>query len=208
MRQAVPLSFSPDGTRLLVGSTVPGTQQLYELPARGGEPTQLTVEAEPVSGFFLPDGRVLVERDEGGNERTQLYVLAGGLEPLVADPRFIHRTPCAAGTVLAYATNRRNEVDFDVVARDLASGEERTWELGGHCSVEAVSPDGRLIAVDKLGERSGDNDLYVCDAVTGDVSHVTPHDEPAEFYSPVWVDGRLVLSTNDGRDTFAIACEG
>ena len=27
MRQAVPLAFSPDGARLLVGSNVPGTQQ-------------------------------------------------------------------------------------------------------------------------------------------------------------------------------------
>ena len=31
MRQAVPLSFSPDGERLLVASNLPGTHQLYEL---------------------------------------------------------------------------------------------------------------------------------------------------------------------------------
>ena len=33
MRQAVPLSFSPDGARLLVASNLPGTHQLYELPS-------------------------------------------------------------------------------------------------------------------------------------------------------------------------------
>ncbi len=99
MRQAVPLSFSPDGTRLLVASNIPGTHQLYVLPARGGELEQLTDAEEPVSGLFLPDGRVLVEMDAGGNERTQLYVLDDGeLEALVVDPRFIHRTAHVGGT--------------------------------------------------------------------------------------------------------------
>jgi dienelactone hydrolase len=209
MRQAVPLSFSPDGRSLLVGSTVPGTQQLYEVPARGGELEQLTDEPEPVSGFYLPDGRILVEVDEGGNERKQLYVLvAGVLEPLVVDPRFIHRTPHVGGSTLGYATNRRNGIDFDIVVRSLDSGEERTFELGGNCSVEAVSSDGRFVAVDRIGDRSGDNDLYLCDVETGDVRHLTPHDEPAEFTSPVWVGGALVLASNDMRDTFAIVRDG
>src|SRR5262249_30829951 len=84
MRRAVRLSSSPDGERLLVAPNVPGTDQLFVVPVGGGELRQLTDLAEPVTGEFLPDGRVLVEVDEGGNERTQLYVLAdGGLEPLV-----------------------------------------------------------------------------------------------------------------------------
>jgi len=210
MRQAVPLSFSPDGQRLLVASNVPGTHQLFVLPSRGGPLAQLTDLAEPVSGEFLGDGRVLVAIDEGGNERTQLYALdeGGALQPLVVDERFIHGSPHAHGRLLAYATNRRNGVDFDVVARDLDTGEERTFELGGYCSVEAVSPDGRWIAVDRVGDRSGDNDLLLVDLESGEVTNATPHEEPAEFYSPVWLDGRLVMSTNDGRDTFAIVSGG
>jgi dipeptidyl aminopeptidase/acylaminoacyl peptidase len=208
MRQAVPLSFSDDGSRLLVASNVPGTHQLYALPARGGELEQLTDLGEPVSGFFLPDGRVLVEIDAGGNERTQLYVLDDGeLEALVADPRFIHRTPRVGGHVLAYSTNRRNGVDFDIVARDLRSGEERVFEIGGNCSVESVSTGGARIAVERIGEQSGDNDIYICSTDTGAFEHVTPHDGAAEYYSVQWLDDRLVLSTNEGRDTFGIAVD-
>ena len=209
MRQAVPLSFSDDGTRLLVASNIPGTHQLYALPARGGELEQLTDSPEPVSGLFLPDGRVLVEIDAGGNERTQLYVLDGGkLDPLVVDPRFIHRTPQAAGDVLAYSTNRRNGVDFDVVARNLESGEERVFEIGGNCSVESVSPDGTRIAVERIGEQSGDGDIYVCNVVTGEFEHVTPHEGAAEYFSVQWLDGELVLTTNEGRDTLGITVNG
>jgi dipeptidyl aminopeptidase/acylaminoacyl peptidase len=210
MRQAVPLSFSPDGERLLVASNLPGTHQLYELPVRGGELRQLTSVAEPVEGQYLPDGRVLVEMDEGGNERTQLYILRddGSSEPLVVDPRFIHHTPHAADRTLAYATNRGNGVDFEVVARDLETGEERTFDLHGHLSVEAVSQDGRLVVAERTGARSGDNDLYLCDVETGEVTHLTPHDDAAEFYAPFWHDGRLGFSSNEGRDTFALVTEG
>jgi dipeptidyl aminopeptidase/acylaminoacyl peptidase len=202
MRQAVPLSWSPDGQRLLVSSNVPGTHQLYEWPGM----TQLTDYDEPVSGQFLPDGRVLVEIDEGGNERTQLHVLGEGL--LVSDPRFIHRTPCAVGRVLAYATNRRNGVDFDVVARDLQTGEEQIFEVEGYNSVAGVSREARYIAVERTGERSGDNDLLLCDRETGEVTLLTSHDEPAEFVSPVWTDDGIVLATNHRRDTFAIVRDG
>jgi Tol biopolymer transport system component len=97
LRQAWPLSFSADGSTLLVSSDLPGTRQLFLLPARGGEPTQVTSFAEPVEGQLLPDGRILLAMDEGGNERTQLYLLdarpGAEPEPLVVDPRFIHGTP-------------------------------------------------------------------------------------------------------------------
>jgi dipeptidyl aminopeptidase/acylaminoacyl peptidase len=209
MRQAVPLVFSNDGARLLVASNIPGTHQLYLLRSRGGELEQLTDFAEPVSGLFLPDGCVLVEIDAGGNERTQLYVLKdGGLDELVVDPRFIHRTPRVGGNLLAYSTNRRNGVDFDIAVRDLRSGEESVFEIGGNCSVESVSPDGLKVAVERIGEEAGDGDIFICDTQTGGVEHVTPHEGAAEYFSVQWLGNRMVLATNEGRDTFAIVVDG
>ena len=202
MRQAVPVSWSPDGTRLLVRSDLPGTQQLFVWPGM----EQLTSYDDPVAGSFLPDGRVLVEVDEDGNERTQLHVVGEG--SLVADPRYIHRTPVARENVLAYATNRRNEVDFDVVALDLETGEEQVFELDGHNEVVAVSPDARWIAVDRTGASSGDNDLLLCDVTTGEVSLLTPHDDPAEYHAPVWTDAGIAYATNEGRDTLAVVRDG
>jgi dienelactone hydrolase len=162
---------------------------------------QLTHDEEAVAGLFLPDGRVLVARDAGGNERTQLFV---GEIPLVVDERYKHDTPHAAGRTLAYATNRRNGIDFDVVARDLESGEELTFEIGGYVAVLAISPDGRRIVAERLGARSGDNDLYLCDVGTGEVTHLTPHDDPAEYVTPCFRGDELVWATNMGRDTLAV----
>src|SRR5512141_1688145 len=187
MRQAAPLSFSEDGSRLLVGSDLPGTRQLYAIPARGGELQQLTCFDEPVTGQFLRDGRILLEMDAGGNERTQLYLLAAeaGASPdaLVVDERYIHSSPHVGreGTLLAYATNRRNGTDFDIVARDLRTGEEQSFELGGWCDVVAISPDGRQIVAERLGERTGDSDLFLLDVATGEGAHATPHEGDAEY---------------------------
>ena len=135
MRQAVPLSFSPDGSELLVSSDVPGSDQLFVWPGM----RQVTFDEGKVTGQFLPDGRILVERDEGGNERVQLYV---GDEPLIVDPRYKHETPHAAGRTLAYATTRRNGVDFDIVARDLESGEERTSSSAATSASRRSRPTG------------------------------------------------------------------
>ncbi len=212
MRQALPLSFSADGSALLVASNVPGTQQLYVVPSRGGELRQLTDFPEPVSGQFLPDGRILLEMDERGNERTQLYLLdaepGAEPEPLVVDPRFMHATAHVGrdGTLLAYATNRRNGRDFDVVARTLPDGEERSFEPGGWCGVGSISPDGRWIAVGRVADRAGDNDLYLWEIDTGEVVHASPHDEEAEYFEPVWLadSSGFLAATNEDRDTFAI----
>ena len=197
-RHASPLSFSPDGGELLVASDLSGSNQLFVVPGM----RQLTHDEEAVTGQFLPDGRVLVERTSGGNERTQLYV---DDEPLVVDERYKHDTPHSAGRTLAYATNRRNEVDFDVVARDLESGEERTFEFEGYVWVAAISGDGRRIVVDRAGARSGDNDLFLCDVDSGEVTHLTPHDEPAEYATPFFHGDELMWATNEGRDTFTVA---
>ena len=207
LRQAYPLSWSSDGSWLLVASDLSGTRQLYSLPvtaAAGLE--QLTNYAEPVEGQLLPDDRLLLEIDEGGNERTQLY-LDG--EPLVVDPRFIHRSPHVSrdGTLLAYATNRRNGLDFDIVVRRLESGEERTFELGGLCAAGDISPDGRWAVAGQYGELSGDSNLFLLGIESGEVVHVTPHEGQAEYMSPVWLpdSSGFVCATNEGRDTFAVS---
>ena len=148
----------------------------------------------------------MLEIDEGGNERTQLY-LDG--EPLVVDPRYIHSSPHVSrdGTLLAYSTNRRNGLDFDVVVRRLSDGRERSFELGGWCAPAEVSPDGRWVVAGQLGELSGDSNLFLLGTESGETVHITPHDGAAEYLTPVWsADGSfLYAATNEGRDTFAIS---
>lgn len=216
MRTAAPVDFSADGSVVLVSSDLGGTAQLYLQSLDGGELAQLTDEPEPVAGFFLPgSGRVLLQMDERGNELHQLYLLDADTdgakpEPLVVEPEFFHRTPSASrdGRLLAYATNRRNGVDWDVVVRDLACGEERlVFSEGGWCQVGGFSPDGSLLAVLKLTLRTGDNDLYLVDVATGESFSAVPHEDDSEVGPPAWFPSgdAFFFATSVGRDTVGIA---
>ena len=71
----------------------------------------------------------------------------------MVDPRLMHATAHVGrdGTLLAYATNCCNGRDFDVVARTLPRGEERSFEVGGWCGVESISLDGRWIVMGRNG---------------------------------------------------------
>jgi dipeptidyl aminopeptidase/acylaminoacyl peptidase len=215
LRVALPAGFDDPGESLLVLSNRPGTMQLYRLPRAGGELEQLTDFAEPVSGRLVPgNGRILLQMDEGGNERHQLYLLdpvsGAEPEPLVVEPEFLHRAPQLTrdGSLLAYGCNRRTGADFDVWVRDLRSGEERlVFDLGGWCDPVGFSPDGRWLGVVRLSERPGDDDLYLVSLVDGELLHVTPHDDEASFGAPAWLPGgeRFYFAASTGRDTSAIA---
>jgi dipeptidyl aminopeptidase/acylaminoacyl peptidase len=205
-RTAVPVDV--DGDTLLVRCDLPGTMQLFRLSARGGEPEQLTSFSDPVDGRFVGHGVVLVEHDDAGNEHTQLSLLhtSGDLEHLLRDPAFVHRDPRVSrdGSLLAYATNRHNGVDWVVYVRSLRDGTERSvFAEPGMSTPAGFSPDGSLLAVLHDTGRNGDNDLYLVEVSSGSVDHVSLHEDEAWFEEPVWrPDGRaFFVATNDGYDT-------
>jgi len=211
---ALPADVAVDGT-VLVRANLPGVFQLYLAPADGGELVQLTDLPEPVTGQFVSGtGRILLEMDEGGNERAQLYLLdpepGAPLEPLVVESDFLHLSPRLSrdGSLLAYACNRRNGRDLDVYVRALATGEERcAFALGGYCTVAGFSPDGRWLGVVRATDRTGDNDLHLVDLEHGESFLVAPEEEDAFFGEPAWLpDSRaFLLATNAGRDMVGIA---
>ena len=191
IRTASPSSWSPDGTKLLVSSDLPGTAQVHrldlapdvELPVAADQLTPLTRFEEPIGAGYLPahptggDGDVLLlATDVGGNERYQLFTtaddppapLAGpdDLDPLVHDPEHIHRPGGVSrdGRLLAYATNRGDGVAFDTWVRDLTTGAERcVFASGGWTGPGGFSPDARYLAVSELTTRAGDNRVHLVD---------------------------------------------
>jgi protease II len=198
--------------RLLLRSNVTGTFQLWEL--EGSELRQLTDLPEPASGRYLPGARqVVVAVDEGGNERHQLFLLdlsSGELEPVVRDPRFLHRIAGLTrdGRQLAYLTNRRNGTDMDLYVRDLASGEERlVYREGGYCQPQGFSPDGRFLTLGRPGGGPMDTELVLVDAGGSGHRVLTPHAEPADVSEPAWLadSSGFYFSTNQGGDRLRLA---
>ncbi|MHB8645342.1 MAG: TolB family protein, partial [Thermomicrobiales bacterium] len=71
------LSVSPDGTQIAFIWNKDGQFQLYVVPVAGGEPRQLTDDADAAQmPDWTPDGRsVLFRRDHDGDENTNLLLI-------------------------------------------------------------------------------------------------------------------------------------
>lgn len=222
IRSAAPAGFSPNGETLLVRSDLTGTSQLYRVARGGGELRPITDFAEPVAGIYLPDApRVLLTMDAGGNERHQIHLIdddGTNLESRVHDPAHIHRPGGSSrdGSRLAYASNRRNGVDFDVYLHDLrtpapdgGAADACVFRSGGWCQPVGFSPDGRRLAVWRMTELSGDNDVYLLDLddPNADALSVAPHAGDASVGAPRWLaDGSaFYFATDVDRDMRAIA---
>jgi dipeptidyl aminopeptidase/acylaminoacyl peptidase len=206
IRTSSPASWSPDASKLLISSDLPGSAQVHRLDLAAGQ--QLPVAAEhlvavtrfdePIGAGYLPADPgggdtdvLLLATDVGGNERYQLFTapddpaapLSGPeeLDPLVLDPEHIHRPGGVSrdGRLLAYATNRGDGVAFDTWVRDLATGaERRVFATGGWTGPGGFSPDARYLAVSELTTRAGDNRVHLLDL------HALPDTEVADDTHP------------------------
>lgn len=207
--------------RVLVRSDRSGSMQLYEVAAAGAL-RQCTALPEPVGVAVAVAGsrRAVIGVDSGGDERFQLYVLdldadgpvseLAALHALTSSPAHGHHLAgvSPSGQQVAYLSNRRNGVDFDLWVCDLGSGEHRlVYAEGGYCQPSSgYSPDGRLVAIHRPGPRALDSDLVLVDVTTGAWAVPLPHpDEAAEVGAPAWVDGTtFYTSSTIGRDRAAV----
>ena len=209
---------SADG-HVLVGHDETGTVQLYEI-APNGTWTQLTDLGEGCRGRYLPGQRaVVVEHDTAGTERYQLSLLrldgpdpdsgaVAELEPLVHDEAYIHHLVDVLPGRVVYTTNRRDGVNFDVVARDLSDGSERVlYDGGGYVDTVAVSPDQRYVVLGRPAVPANSTQLVLVDTASGEVSELTPADELAEYGRLEWApdSASFTFATDSGREFAGIA---
>jgi acetyl esterase/lipase len=196
--------------RVLAGSDANGSLQLVEI-TQDGRHVQLTALPGRCSGRYVVGQRaVVVEHDTDGNERAQLSLLhldpppqkpaaLDSLEPLVHDPAYIHSLVDVQPGREVFSTNRRNGVDFDVVVRDLGTGDERVvYDAGGY--VAGVDVDGDSVAVTLFSLRPASTQVRM---VRGEaITDLTDADDHAWQTSVHIVPGTgsVVMSSNHGRD--------
>ncbi|MEO8828233.1 S9 family peptidase [Lapillicoccus sp.] len=215
-----------DEGRVLAGSDDLGSVQLVQITPDGRR-TALTALPSKCSGRYAPGRRaVVVQHDTGGDENMQLSWLAlegldhpatlADLTPLVADPAHMHVLEDVTATSVIYSTNRRNDVDMDVVVRDLDSGAERVvFDAGGYVVGSVVSHDEQSVAVLTLNLQPNGTAVAVVRSAAADSDQQTtgpftrsitdPQDHAAhENLSWSAPDGAIVMTSNHDREFAAI----
>lgn len=205
-------SFAADG-RLLFLNDAGGSAQVWELPAGGGPARPRTAHRDAVA--FVAgspvDGSAVFGRDQGGDERQQLYALPpdGEARALTVDTAVIHGLGAISpnGSQIAHTGNARDPAHADAWITDLASGERRcVRKVEGPQELPCWHPASGAFVL-ATAPRSFEMDLVLVDAATGEATPLTPHDGDARHMNPRWRrDGAgFWLLTDRGRDHLAAA---
>lgn len=163
-------AWSADDTMLLAHADATGIFNAYAIAVSGGAQRPLTTSSTDSTfavSWFPDDGRALVTADRGGNEISHLFVReeSGELRDLTPGDKAKAQFAGWAADRQSFhvATNERDERTFDLYRYSVKDYARRlVFRNDDALSVDAVSPDGRYLALGKP-RTSADADVYLLD---------------------------------------------
>jgi dipeptidyl aminopeptidase/acylaminoacyl peptidase len=202
-------SFSADESRILFSSNETGIWNAHTIPAGGGTWTPVTsstTDSTYAVSFFPTDDRILITRDQGGNELNHVYVRTASGEEKDLTPgdklkaTFMQWTP--DGSAFYVQTNERDAKAFDIYRYD-SKGYSRTlfYENKDAYFPAQVSEDGKWVSLAKV-ITTNESDVYVWSVAAKQTTRVSPHQGEANF-SPTGFDPsstHLYFTTNDSGE--------
>lgn len=199
--------FSPDGSKLLVGSNQSGITNAYLMTLADGELQPLTesdsTSIQPVS-YFPNDERVLLTMDDNGNEIYHLYLLtkAGEVQDLTPgeQARASFYGWSHDGSQGYFTYTRRDPRYQDLYMMEVATLEQKMiFQNDEGYYIGAISPDGEYVSLIKP-ITSSQSELYLHHLPSGETTQLS---EESGSYSPAYFHPQrpeLYYLTNAGRE--------
>lgn len=203
-------SFSPDGSKILVGSDETGTFNAFAIPVDGGKPVQLTRSTVSVIsplGYFPRDERFLYSSDQGGDENNHIYVQSpdGSVRDLTPGDKLKASLQAWSDDDRGFffTTNERDPAALDLYEMTL-DGYERTllYKNEGGFLPGPISPDRRWVTLTK-SPGLNDVDLYLHDRTTGKTALLNPGD-----VSNTEISYQPQTFSPDGKSLFYVTDKG
>jgi dipeptidyl aminopeptidase/acylaminoacyl peptidase len=199
--------WDPNTRAVLINTRFANVSQLHRVAMPMGARTQISFEAEPVSGSYAPTkGDVLlVTKDRGGDEYYQLHTLKDGRLTLLTDGKSRNEPNAWSkdGELVAFSSTRRNGVDSDLYVmdpRNPASARIVHESKGGGWALIAFAPgNARAYVADYKSVQ--DVELYTLDFATGAMTAIgDPKAEIAYSGLEIAPDGTLWVTSDQGSD--------
>ena len=200
------LDWDPSTKAMLITTRFGNVAQLHTVAGPGMARRQISFEAEPLGGLYMPnDGTLVVRKDLGGSEFWQLFTLKDGRLTLLTDGKSRNEINAvsADGKLLGYSSTRRNGTDSDLYVidpRDPASNKLVLEVKGGGWALADFAPGngaavvGNYVSVQK-------SDLYWLDLASGKLTPIGDHKKTIAHggarFAP---DGTLWVTSDEGSD--------
>jgi dipeptidyl aminopeptidase/acylaminoacyl peptidase len=192
---------------VLISTRFANVNQLHRVAMPMGARTQISFEAEPVSGSYAPvtGDIILVSKDRGGDEYYQLHSLQEGRLTLLTDGRSRNQINAWSrdGALIGFSSTRRNGVDADLYVMDPRDPSTTRMVLesrGGGWALVGFSADKQSAYVADYRSVQ-DTDLYRLDLATGMLTAIgDPAAEIAYGGFEVGPDGTLWVTSDEGSD--------
>lgn len=180
--------FSPDESKLLIGNNSTGIYNVYEIPVSGGDPVPITMSDTSSAfaiSYFPEDERILFSMDNNGDEISHIYLreLDGSVKDLTPVPG---AKASFAGWAydqksFFYLSNAREPRFFDLYELSLDDmSPVMIYENKDGMEFSGISDNKRYIALSKSNTTS-DNDMYLFDRETKDLTHLSEHSGSATY---------------------------
>jgi dipeptidyl aminopeptidase/acylaminoacyl peptidase len=189
VRDARLVGWLPNDGGILITTRFGNTRQFHRVAAPGAAREQLTFFSEPVGSAALAPGgrpsRFAFVMDSGGSEDYQLhlYDLRSSQSRRLSYDEARHGGLLMGpdGSRLAYSSNERNGVDFDVWVTDLSgAGTEMVLEGEGYWQAVDWSPDGkRLLVMHYISVK--ESEVWVLDLGTGALQPLQELEGPVAY---------------------------
>lgn len=198
--------WDPVTKSMLISTRFGNVAQLHTVAGPGMARRQISFEAEPLGGGYLPgDGTLVVQKDKGGNEFFQLYTLKNGKLTLLTDGKSRNGLSAVSkdGKWVGYSSTRRNGADSDLYVmdpRDPATSRMVKEVKGGGWAIAGFAP-GNTHAVVANRISVAKSDLYWLDLASGAMTPIGDHKKAIAFgggsFAP---DGTLWVTSDEGSD--------
>jgi len=198
--------WNPVDRSMLISTRFANVAQLHRVAGPMMARTQISFEAEPLSGSWSPKGDVLVVgKDVGGSEFYQLYTLKDGRLTLLTDGK--SRNTLGAwspdGQWIAYSSTRRNGTDTDLYImdpRDPKSDRLLAQVKGGGWNVQAIAHDNKTALAAEYVSVTKVN-LWLIDLASGAMTPLGDHAKNIAYGSGEFApDGTLWVTSDEGSD--------
>lgn len=205
-RTAAFQGWDPVTKSMLISTRFGNVAQLHTVAAPGMARRQISFEAEPLGGGYLPgDGTLVVQKDKGGNEFFQLYTLKNGKLTLLTDGKSRNGLSAVSkdGKWVGYSSTRRNGADSDLYVmdpRDPSTNRMVKEVKGGGWAIAGFAP-GNTHAVVANRISVAKSDLYWLDLASGAMTPIGDHKKSIAYGDAGFAsDGTLWVTSDEGSD--------